>query len=63
MHKCAMCGGRFPGPGIQREGQVYCCDRCAQGKKMKAMVALEFGGTLVAGLVAGLLIGRYIGKR
>jgi GH15 family glucan-1,4-alpha-glucosidase len=31
MRTCARCGGRFPAPGVERNGRVYCCDKCADG--------------------------------
>lgn len=31
MQRCARCGGRFPGPGVERNGHLYCCDKCAAG--------------------------------
>ena len=63
MQKCAMCGGRFPGPGVEREGKFYCCDRCAHPSRMKAKMLLEFGGPLLGGLAGGFLLGRYLSKR
>jgi hypothetical protein len=29
----ARCKGKFPGPGIEKEGKSYCCDKCAKGSK------------------------------
>lgn len=63
MQRCAMCGGQFPGPGVEREGRFYCCDRCARGKRMKAMMLLEFGGTLIGGFIGGFIVGRYFSRR
>jgi hypothetical protein len=31
METCARCKGKFPGPGIEKNGKVYCCDKCAKG--------------------------------
>jgi hypothetical protein len=33
MQVCARCKGKFPGPGIEKEGKTYCCDKCAKGSK------------------------------
>jgi hypothetical protein len=33
METCARCKGKFPGPGIEKNGKVYCCDKCARGAK------------------------------
>jgi len=32
LKSCARCGGKFPGPGIEIEGNPYCCDVCATGE-------------------------------
>lgn len=33
MHICARCGGKFPHPGMEKNGKLYCCDKCAEGPK------------------------------
>jgi hypothetical protein len=34
MNTCYRCKGKFPGPGIEKEGKLYCCDKCAKGPKI-----------------------------
>lgn len=60
MLRCARCGGHFPAPGVEREGKVYCCDKCARGPLgMKAgMVAMPL---LILG--AGGLAGFWVARR
>lgn len=57
-----MCGGHFPGPGIEGVGMVYCCDKCAdcdQNKMhMVAVMAPKVLGMLTIGSVIGYLLGR-----
>lgn len=52
MTSCARCGGRFPGPGVERGGKVYCCDKCAEGPnrasiRKLAMALLPVGSGFV----------------
>jgi hypothetical protein len=35
---CARCGGRFPGPGVPRNGRIYCCDKCAARRTARKML-------------------------
>lgn len=60
MQKCAMCGGRFPGPGIESEGKSYCCDRCANFQqhkfKMIAAMAPKLAGVLGIAAIFGYII-------
>ncbi|MBT9568243.1 MAG: hypothetical protein IV085_08080 [Thiobacillus sp.] len=62
MHTCSMCGGKFPGPGIEEEGKLYCCDRCADFGQHKthmlAAMAPKVAGVLALGLVAGFVLSR-----
>lgn len=51
---CARCGGRFPVPGVERRGSIYCCDKCAEGPRsmkgrMLAMPLLLLGIGALAG--------------
>lgn len=48
---CAYCGGRFPAPGVQRDGRVYCCDKCADGAGRMPLRMLVGAGVFF-GLVA-----------
>lgn len=58
MITCDRCGSRFPAPGVFRQGNVYCCDMCANGpgKMVPYMLprALPAAVLLVA---AGILVG------
>lgn len=57
---CARCDGRFPPPGIARNGRIYCCDKCAAGPDTTSMIR-ALGGTgmlMGAAAVAGWLVGR-----
>ena len=67
MNQCARCRGRFPGPGVEREGRVYRCDLCAAGlrgmarKRMRPMWAVILGvaaGLVVLSVAAGYVAGR-----
>ncbi len=62
MKACAMCGGRFPGPGIESEGKVYCCDKCADYHQHKSHMAAAMApkvlGVMGIGAILGYLIGR-----
>ncbi len=62
MQICAMCRGRFPGPGIENEGKLYCCDKCADYHRhklhMAAAMAPKLLGILGVGAVAGYFLGR-----
>lgn len=59
IERCARCGGRFPAPGVGREGRVYCCDNCAIGPSPKMMarmlptVIALLGASAAAGWLAG----------
>jgi hypothetical protein len=56
VEKCARCKGKFPGPGIEKEGKVYCCDKCARGpKKMMFKMAPIIAGIFGLGLLFGSL--------
>ena len=62
MQTCAMCGGRFPGPGMEAGGKLYCCDKCADYHQHKlhmvAAMAPKLVGILSLGAMVGYLIGR-----
>lgn len=57
---CSRCGGRFPSPGIHRNGQIYCCDKCAEGpdKKMMARMLIPAVGLVLFGSALGWSIAR-----
>lgn len=60
-HSCARCRGRFPGPGVERDGKLYCCDKCAAGPNPKMMLFRMAPMALMvlgAGALAGWLAGR-----
>lgn len=59
--RCDRCGGRFPGPGISRNGRVYCCDLCAAGPGKKMMVRMLPAAAGLLGL--GLLLGWSAARR
>lgn len=60
MRTCARCGGRFPRPGITKDGKVYCCDKCAAGP-MAMMPRMALRMLPVAALLVGIgaILGRY----
>lgn len=62
MHTCATCSGKFPGPGIEEAGKLYCCDRCADFGQHKthmlAAMAPKVAGVLALGVVAGFFLSR-----
>ena len=47
MQRCARCGGRFPGPGVERNAHVYCCDKCAAGAGPMMLRMLAMASTFV----------------
>ncbi len=60
MRTCARCGGRFPGPGVEKDGKVYCCDKCAAGPaQMVPPMALRMLPIAALLVGVGVLIGRY----
>lgn len=62
MQTCARCGGHFPGPGVERDGKIYCCDMCAAGpKQMWPRMALRMLPIAAVLLGVGVLIGRHAG--
>lgn len=62
LNTCAMCGGHFPGRGIEAGGEVYCCDRCADRHQHKmhrvTAMAPKVIGILSIGAALGYLVGR-----
>ena len=62
MQTCAMCGGRFPGPGIEKEGNAYCCDKCADYHLHKLHMAAAMAPKVLGILGIGALIGFFIGR-
>lgn len=60
MEKCARCGGRFPGPGVERDGKLHCCDMCAEGPKRMMPRILPIAALLIG---AGALLGANLAKR
>jgi hypothetical protein len=71
MQQCERCGGLFPGPGVEQQGKVYCCDMCTQGPKMMARMPMKtmarmpmmrfiLAGIGLVGLV-GFLLGLLVG--
>ncbi|MCC7338407.1 MAG: hypothetical protein IT422_25220 [Pirellulaceae bacterium] len=45
MQMCTHCGSHFPGPDVEREGNVYCCDMCAAGPKQMMPVMVPMAGS------------------
>lgn len=43
---CEHCGCRVIGHGVARNGQLFCCDHCAQGGKPHAVMVGESPGIL-----------------
>ena len=62
MHTCAMCKGRFPGLGIEAEGKLYCCDKCADYDQHKSHMVAAMAPKLVGILGIGGLIGYMVGR-
>lgn len=57
MKVCARCKGKFPGPGIEKEGKVYCCDKCARGpRRMIPKMIPAVLGIFGLGFLAGYLV-------
>lgn len=63
MQTCAMCAGQFPGPGIQNQGKVYCCDKCADYHQHKLHMLVAMAPKLAAVLGVGAIIGYLVGRR
>jgi len=62
LHSCAMCGGKFPGPGIEDGGKLYCCDKCADYHQHKSHMLAAMAPKLVGILGIGALIGYMVGR-
>ncbi len=62
MQICAMCGGRFPGPGIEASGKLYCCDKCADYHQNKFRMVAAMAPKLVSILSIGAIVGYFIGR-
>ena len=62
MLSCAMCGGKFPGPGIEDGGKLYCCDKCADYHQHTSHMLAAMAPRLVGILGIGALIGYMIGR-
>lgn len=61
MQTCTKCGGHFPGAGVENNGKVYCCDKCAQAGRHKLHELIGMAPKLISvvgiGAVAGFLLG------
>jgi hypothetical protein len=56
MKTCARCKGKFPEPGIEKNGKLYCCDKCAKGpKQMMFKVIPAVLGVFGLGFLTGSL--------
>lgn len=56
MKVCARCKGKFPGPGIEKEGKVFCCDKCVRGfRGMAPKVIPAVLGVFGLGFFAGYI--------
>jgi hypothetical protein len=62
MQTCAMCGGRFPGAGIDAGGKLYCCDKCADFHHHKLHMVAAMAPKLVGILSIGAMVGYFIGR-
>jgi hypothetical protein len=62
MQTCAMCGGRFPGAGIDAGGKLYCCDKCADFHQHKLHMVAAMAPKLVGILSIGAIVGYFIGR-
>ena len=63
MQICAMCAGQFPGPGVQSQGNVYCCDKCADYHQHKIHMLAAMAPKLAGVIGVGAMIGYFIGQR
>lgn len=67
LNTCAMCGGHFPGNGIETAGKIYCCDKCADRDQHKlhmlTAMAPKIGAVLAVGAALGYLLGRQSKRR
>ena len=64
VQTCARCGGRFPGPGVERNSKTYCCDRCAAGPKRMLPRMILHVAPIALGLIGvGILIGRRLERQ
>ncbi len=62
--RCPRCGGKFPAPGVERHGNIYCCDKCAAGPR--AMLPRMLPRMLAAATVlvgVGALLGARHARR
>lgn len=62
MQICAMCGGRFPGSGIEVSGKLYCCDKCEDYHQHKFHMVAAMAPKLVGILSIGVIIGYFLGR-
>jgi hypothetical protein len=49
--------GKFPGPGVEKDGKLYCCDKCLKGSKKMlfefvSIVLISIGVGFIAGNLA-----------
>jgi len=63
MHTCAMCGGKFPGPGMEIEGKLYCCDKCADFGEHKTHMIAAMAPKVAAVFTLGACVGYIVGRR
>ncbi len=54
------CGGHFPGPGIQQEDHVHCCDKCAAGPHLMRPRMVFMASLWVT---SGVLLGRLTARK
>lgn len=57
MQSCDMCAGQFPGPGIQFDDKVYCCDKCADAAQHKLRMLTKMAPKILAVLGIGAIFG------
>lgn len=57
MQSCDLCAGLFPGPGIQLNDKVYCCDKCADAAQHKLRMLTKMAPKLMVVLGVGAFFG------
>lgn len=63
LETCAMCGGHFPGAGIESAGKMYCCDKCADRDQNKMRMVAAMAPKIIGLLTIGALVGYFLGRK
>lgn len=57
MRSCDLCSGLFPGPGIELNGKVYCCNKCADAAQHKLRMLTTMAPKIMTILAIGVIFG------